>query len=192
MQEIILFLKDNSLESIAVVFSIIYVWLAAKKNIYCWVAAIISVCMYIHICYNAKLYAETGLQIFYLLMAFYGYYSWNKEDSKKIFSWEIQTHLTYITIGLIFTLIIGYYLTIYTNAHSPIIDSFTTVFSIIGTYMIAKKVLENWLYWIVIDIVSIHLYSSKELHLSSILFFIYTLVAIYGYISWLKKIKHEV
>ena len=81
MQEIILFLKDNSLESIAVVFSIIYVWLAAKKNIYCWVAAIISVCMYIHICYNAKLYAETGLQIFYLLMAFYGYYSLNKEES---------------------------------------------------------------------------------------------------------------
>ncbi len=192
MQEIILFLKDNSLESIAVIFSLIYVFLAAKKNIYCWFAAIISVCLYIYICYNTKLYAETGLQIFYLLMAFYGYYNWKQEKSESMLSWSIDTHLLYITIGLIITFFIGYYLTIYTNASSPIIDAFTSVFAIIGTYMITKKVIENWLYWIVIDIVSIHLYYSKDLYLSSILFIIYTFMAIYGYITWLKKIKYEI
>jgi nicotinamide mononucleotide transporter len=71
----------------------------------------------------------------------------------------------------------------------PIVDSFTTVFSIIATYMITKKVLENWLYWIVIDAVSIYLYLSRDLHLTSFLFMLYAIIAIFGYFSWLKKMK---
>ena len=85
--------------------------------------------------------------------------------------------------------LLGFYLSIYSTAKMPIIDSFTTVFSVIATYMVTKKVLENWLYWIVIDIVSVYLYFSRDLQLTSLLFVIYTIVAIFGYFSWKKKVQ---
>jgi len=181
------------IENIAVLFSIMYVVLAAKQNIWCWFFAVISTTLYMHICFTSQLLAETGLQFFYLLMAFYGYYNWNKSETKsKIIQWSTNQHLLIILLGGFLTFIMGFYLTIYTPAKMPIIDSFTTVFSIIATYMITKKVLENWLYWIVIDIVSIYLYFTRDLQLTSLLFIIYTTIAIFGYFSWIKKIKNNV
>jgi len=178
------------IESTAVLFSIIYVVLAAKQNIWCWAFAAISVILYIYICFTSQLFAETGLQSFYLFMAAYGYYNWNKKKEElSISQWTATKHLLLILFGAIFTFLIGFYFATYTNAKMPIIDSFTTVFSIIATYMITKKVLENWLYWIVIDAVSIYLYLNRDLHLTSLLFMVYTIIAIFGYFSWLKKMK---
>jgi len=175
------------IESAAVFFSILYVILAVKESIWCWSAAAISVILYIYICYTAQLYPETGLQVFYLLMAFYGYHQWNKNDSTlKVQQWTTTKHLLILLLGTTLTFLIGFYFTIYTNAAMPIVDSFTTVFSVFATYMVTKKVLGNWLYWIVIDIVSVYLYFSRDLHLTSLLFIMYTVIAIFGYFSWLK------
>ena len=176
------------IESVAVFFSILYVILALKESIWCWGAATISVILYIYICYTAQLYPETGLQVFYLLMAFYGYYQWNKSDSTlQIQQWTITKHLLILLIGALLTFLMGFYFTIYTNAAMPLVDSFTTVFSVFATYMVTKKVLGNWLYWIVIDAVSVYLYFSRDLHLTSLLFIVYTVIAIFGYFSWLKR-----
>ena len=176
------------IESAAVFFSILYVILAVKESILCWGAAAISVILYIYICYTAQLYPETGLQVFYLLMAFYGYHQWNKNDSTlKIQQWTTTKHLLILLIGASLTFLMGFYFTIYTNAAMPLVDSFTTVFSVFATYMVTKKVLGNWLYWIVIDIVSAYLYFSRDLHLTSLLFIMYTVIAIFGYFSWLKR-----
>ena len=195
MNEITLFLTNldfnwNIIESFAVVFSVFYVILATKESIWCWGAAAISVILYIYICFSAQLYAETGLQFIYLFMAFYGYYTWNKkEQSLQISEWSISKHLFILAIGTILIFLMGFYFTTYTNAKMPIVDSFTTVFSIFATYMVAKKILGNWLYWIVIDMVSVYLYFSRDLHLTSLLFMAYTIIAIFGYFSWAKKIK---
>ena len=191
MEEIIQTLTSiGTLEEIfAVLFSILYVLLAARENLWCWPAAAISVSLYIYICYNAQLYPETGLQIFYLLMAVYGYLSWNKEDNVIIKEWSTRKHLTIICYGAILTFLMGFYFTEYTDAKHPIIDSLTTTFSIIATYMTVKKILGSWLYWIVIDIVAIYLYYSRDLQLTSVLFFIYAMLAIYGYFSWNKKMQ---
>ena len=193
MNEIALYNLDfnwSGIECVAVFFSILYVILAAKENIFCWWAAAISVTLYIYICFFAQLYPETGLQVFYLCMAFYGYYNWNKkEQSLQIIEWSISNHLFVLVIGAILTFLMGLYFTTYTNAKMPIVDSFTTVFSIFATYMVTKKILGNWLYWIVIDTVSVYLYFSRGLHLTSLLFMAYTIIAILGYFSWLKKIK---
>ena len=176
------------IESVAVFFSILYVILALKESIWCWGAATISVILYIYICYTAQLYPETGLQVFYLLMAFYGYYQWNKNDSTlKIQQWTTTKHLLILLLGALLTFLMGFYFTIYTNAAMPLVDSFTTVFSVFATYMVTKKVLGNWLYWIVIDAVSVYLYFSRDLHLTSLLFIVYTVIAIFGYFSWLKR-----
>lgn len=178
------------IESTAVLFSIIYVLLAAKQNIWCWTFASISVILYIYICFTSQLFVETGLQAFYLFMAGYGYSNWNKSKGKlEIIQWSTVKHLILILFGAISTFLIGFYFATYTDAKMPIVDSFTTVFSIIATYMIVKKVLENWLYWIVIDIISIYLYFSRDLHLTSLLFILYSILAVFGYFSWLKKMK---
>ena len=193
MNEIALFLNNlnfnwSVIESVAVFFSILYVILATQESIWCWGAAVIRVSLYIYICFFAQLSAETGLQVFYLLMAFYGYYIWNKkEQSLQISEWSIGKHFFIITIGAILTFLLGFYTSIYTSAKMPIIDSFTTIFSVFATYMVVKKILGNWLYWIVIDIVSIYLYYSRDLHLTSLLFIAYTIIAISGYLSWIKK-----
>lgn len=183
----------SGIECVAVFFSCLYVVLAAKENIWCWGAAIISVLLYIYICFSAQLFAETGLQIFYLFMAIYGYYNWNKkEQSVQINEWSIRNHFIILSVGAILTFLMGFYFTTYTEAEMPIVDSFTTVFSIIATYMVVKKILENWLYWIVIDIISIYLYFNRDLHLTSLLFIAYTIIAIAGYFSWINKRKSDV
>ena len=134
MDEITLFLNNlnfnwSIIESVAVFFSILYIILVAKESIWCWGAAAISVTLYIYICYIAQLYPETGLQVFYLLMAFYGYYQWNKNDSKlKIQQWTTTKHLLILLIGALLTFLMGFYFTIYTNAAMPLVDSFTTIF----------------------------------------------------------------
>jgi len=195
MHEITLLLTNlqfnwSIIESCAVIFSILYVVLAAKQNIWCWFFAGISVTLYIYICFISHLFAETGLQVFYLFMAAYGYYNWNKSKiALNINQWSYSKHLFLILLAAIITFLMGFYLTTYTSAKMPIIDSFTTVFSIIATYMLTKKVLESWLYWIVIDAMSIYLYFDRDLHLTSLLFFIYTVIAIFGYFSWLKQMR---
>ena len=180
---------DNSTATV----SIIYVILAAKENIWCWAFAAISVILYIYICLDAKLLAETGLQVFYLFMAAYGYYNWNKSSGElNLKQWNVSKHLLIILFGAVSTFLIGFYLANHTNAKMPIADSFTTVFSIIATYMITKKVLENWLYWIIIDMVSVYLYFSRDLHITSLLFILYAIIAIFGYFSWIKQMKENV
>ena len=195
MHEVTLLLSNlkfnwSIIESGAVLFSILYVVLAAKQNIWCWFFAGISVTLYIYICFISHLFAETGLQVFYLFMAVYGYYNWNNSKiAININQWNFSKHLFLILIAAIITFLMGFYFTTYTSAKMPIVDSFTTVFSIIATYMLTKKVLESWLYWIVIDAMSIYLYFSRDLHLTSLLFLIYTVIAIFGYFAWIKQMR---
>lgn len=181
------------LETLAVIFSVIYVILATKENIWCWAAALISVGLYMYICYQAKLYAETGLQVFYFIMAIYGYFSWSKNDGALMISeWSTNKHFIIILSATLITFLLGFIFSIYTDAKMPIVDSFTTVFSVFATFMVVKKILSNWLYFIVIDVISIHLYYSRDLHLTSFLFLIYTLIAIFGFLKWNRILqKHE-
>ena len=173
------------LETVAVIFSLLYVYLAAHQNNLCWLAAVISVSLYIYICFNAKLYAETVLQVFYFLMAIYGFYSWKKNNSQlQISTWPIKKHLFIIFLGTILTFFLGFIFSNYTDAEMPLVDSFTTVFSVFATYMVVKKILSNWLYFIIIDIISTYLYFSRDLHLTSLLFLLYAFIAVAGFIKW--------
>ena len=197
MSEIGLFFENLNyswdwIESSAVLMSVLYVFFAAKENIWCWFFGAISAILYTYICFNIKLYAETFLQLFYLIMSVIGYISWKKPEVSKINQWSVKKHLILILLSIIFVFIVGFLLSIRTDAKMPLVDTFTTVFSVVATILVIKKVLENWLYWIVIDLVSIFLYFERDLHLSSILFMIYTIIAIKGYFSWIEKSKLNV
>ena len=120
----ILNLNWSIAEIAAIFFSIIYVALSVRENILCWLFAAISTLLYIYICFNAKLFAETGLQIFYLLMAAYGYYNWNKpKEELAVSHWRVSKHLLVILFGTFLTFLMGFYFTTYTSAKMPIIDS---------------------------------------------------------------------
>ena len=178
------------MEIFAVLFAIIYLLLAVKQDVRCWYAAILSSSLYFFIMLSAKLYMEAYLQIFYILMAVYGWLQWNKVNVNKrkfiVRTWSIKQHVIVISMILMFAYISGSLLNIYTKAALPFIDAFTTWGAIFATYMVAKKLLENWIYWFVIDSISILLFLSRELYLTSILFFVYLIIIYFGYRSWTK------
>jgi nicotinamide mononucleotide transporter len=182
------------MEITAVVFAIIYLLLAVKQDIRCWYAAIFSSFLYFFIMMSANLYMEAYLQIFYIFMAIYGWFQWNKisEDKSKFIvrTWSIKQHLIVISSVISLAYISGSLLNIYTEAALPFIDALTTWGAIIATYMVAKKLLENWIYWFVIDSISVLLFMSRGLYLTSVLFFVYLIIIYFGYKSW-TKIKHE-
>ena len=179
----------NLMEYVAVICALIYVALISLKNQWGWLFATISSAIYIFICYYGKLYLETGLQVFYVAMAIYGWYEWSDADDEPkegIIQWSNKTHIFIISAGLIVTILTGIFFNIYTDQAQPFLDAFTTIFSLIATYMITKKVLENWFYWIVIDLVATFLYVNRGLELSGLLYLLYTIIAFYGYFNWKK------
>lgn len=199
MEEIIqLFSESNFywIEIPAAFFGILYVILAAKENIWCWFFAAISTSLQIFIFYKNGYLAQSALQIFYLIMAVYGYIMWNKQDQEEIEEWSAKTHLYLILIGSIMIFVIGFILTEFFESSYPLLDSLTTVFSVLACYMVARKVLESWLYWIIIDILIVYLcyvqienYNAIEEYFLILLYLTYSIIAIYGYFSWIKKIK---
>ena len=179
------------IEIIAVISAILYLLLAAKENVKCWYAVIISSSLYFYIMYDAGLIMEAYLQIFYIVMALYGWFKWTKSiqinSNNRIRTWSNMKHFITITSVVVLALITGFILKKYTNAALPFLDAFTSWGAIITTYMVAQKILENWIYWFVIDSISIYIFLSRELYLTSLLFFIYLIIICFGYASWRKK-----
>ena len=193
MEEIIQIFSNANLNWIticAAISGILYIILAAKENVWCWLAASISVCLYMYINYDLGYYSQAVLQIFYLFMAIYGYVMWNKLDRERIKEWSAKKHLFIIFIGAIITFIIGFILTEHVeDSEQPLLDSLTTVFSVFACYMVAKKVLGNWLYWIVIDSLIIYLYYIQGEFILALQFLVYIIIAVYGYFSWIQRMK---
>ena len=187
--------KENSnnmfiaLEIFAVIFALLYLFLAMKQNIACWYAAFISTLIYIIIYWDVSLYMESLLNFYYLLMAIYGWINWNKKsqiDKNYVISWSYQNHIVVIVLILILTVISGFSLQ-KTDAVYPYLDSFTTWASVITTFMVAQKILSNWIFWIIINSVAIFLNFDRELYLTVILLMTYQVMSIYGYYQWRKS-----
>ena len=187
--------KENSnnmfiaLEIFAVIFALLYLFLAMKQNIACWYAAFISTLIYIIIYWDVSLYMESLLNFYYLLMAIYGWINWNKKsqiDKNYVISWSYLNHIVVIVLILILTVISGFSLQ-KTDAVYPYLDSFTTWASVITTFMVAQKILSNWIFWIIINSVAIFLNFDRELYLTVILLMTYQVMSVYGYYQWRKS-----
>lgn len=173
----------NPLEAAAVVSSLLYTILYTYENIWCWLFAALSAAFFLILCFQRKIYAEWALQVFYLISAAYGYLNWGSEvviPESMVF----QVHLLIIGGGILLMLLSASLLKNYTEAALPLLDSFTTIFSIIATIFMVNFYPENWAYWIVIDAASIFLYFRRGLKISALLFVIYTLLSINGYLVW--------
>ncbi|WP_066966531.1 nicotinamide riboside transporter PnuC [Microbulbifer sp. Q7] len=182
-------------EVAAVLLALAYLLLAMRENILCWYAAFASTAIYLFLFWDVSLLMESALQIFYLLMAIYGWWQWRhrKSDGKTlhIHRWSATMHLSaFAAIGVL-TLVFGYLLDQYTSAVLPYLDSFTTWGAVVTTYMVTRKVLENWLYWIVIDGAAIYLYIDRELYLTALLFVLYVVLVIIGFIQWYRLYQQQ-
>lgn len=183
--------QTSQLEVVSVVFGLLYVILAARDNIWCWPAAFIGTGTAIFLFWDASLLMESALNIFYLLMAIIGWWQWQYGSKDRtrldISSWSAKQHCLALAVIVLLTLISGSLLSANTSAALPYVDSFTTWSAVITTIMVARKILENWLYWIAIDAVSVWLYTERELYLYALLFIAYTIIAAFGYFQWRKK-----
>lgn len=187
-------LQANSwLELTAVLLAIAYLLLAVRENSLCWYAAFVSTAIFLVIFLQVKLYMESGLQVYYLVMAIYGWYQWTRGDGGTrgiaITTWSGNTHITAISTVIAASTVSGYLLSNYSDAQMPYLDSFTTWGSVVTTYMVAAKVLENWIYWLVIDSVSIFLYLDRELYFTALLFIAYVIIVIFGWFAWRKEYR---
>jgi nicotinamide mononucleotide transporter len=183
------------LETAAVVFGLAYLVLAIRQNTLCWPAALISVLLSLVLFYEARLYSESALQVFYAAMAVYGWYQWRHGGRRRsrgralpsgellVSVWPLRTHLVAIGGILAVTVVVGWMLS-KTDAAFPYLDAFTSIAAVVTTYMVANKLLENWLYWLVIDSLSVYLYVARELYLYAALFVLYLVLVVIGFYRW--------
>jgi len=180
-----------NLETLAVALGMSYLLLAMRENSLCWYCAFFSTAIYVYIFGDVSLYMESALNVYYMGMAVYGWLQWQKGGANhsgvEIVRWTAKHHIICVLVILIASVISGYLLSVNTDARLPYLDSFTTWASVLTTVMVARKVLENWLYWIVINSVSIYLYIDRDLDQTAAMFTLYLVLSVLGYVAWKKN-----
>jgi nicotinamide mononucleotide transporter len=194
LTEIIQYIGQNWLEIAGVVTGFVCVLLNAKENIWGWPLGIISCFLYIFIMYGARFYADMWLQVVYVFLNAYGWYQWlyggEDKGELKVSRTTRQQMLILLPLGVASTGAAFYYFSTYTDAAQPFWDSFNTAFSLVAVYLQAKKKLESWLLWIMVDIIYIPLFFFRGLHLTSLLYVAFLVLAVMGYFLWRRSMLH--
>lgn len=186
---------ERWIEIVAVSTGIAYIFLSVKQNIWCWLFGIVSSGLYLMVFFSSKIYADMALQAYYVAMGVYGWIHWARVDEvdKKgelpvtRLNKKRTATLSGITLFLFFA--IALFLIKFTDSPVPWVDAFTTSLSFTATYMLARKILEHWLIWVVVNVVSIGLYFYRGLYPSIILFAFLTILAVIGYFEWKNEWK---
>ncbi|MFO8001946.1 MAG: nicotinamide riboside transporter PnuC [Marinilabilia sp.] len=196
-------IQSHWLEVVGTLFALIYLYLSVRENIWLWVTGFISSFLYLVVFYRGQLYADMGLQVYYLVISVYGWmvWKWGRKESGRpkmpISRIGAKTGVKVVIAGLLVYLIILWALiklpAIFEVPESdlPFWDAFTTAGGVIGTWMLARKMIEHWLVWIVVDLVSSGMYLYKGLEVTVGLYLVYTAVAVIGFREWMRKMKHR-
>ncbi len=184
---------DIIIEIVAAILGLLFIYFEIKENKLLWVTGLATSVFYIYVFFVAKLYADMSLQLYYVVVSIYGWIKWTQAGNKNNTKEELP--ISRLTNSLAFKLLlsttviyflIAYILVNYTDDAFPYWDAFTTALGIVGTWMLAQKILEQWLVWIVADAVSLCLYFYKEMYPTVVLFAVYTALAVLGYYRWKK------
>ncbi len=188
-------------EVLATVLGIIYVILAAKESVWCWPVGFFSTLIYTILFWEGQLPMQALLNFYYMGMAVYGFILWKRSNKKVadtgadagnveseehlvISNWSRKKHFIVIPVGLLLSLSIGYYLSSNTETRLPYLDSAVMIFSMVATWLLAHKILQTWLYWLVVDSAAIILYWQTGYYVTIILFMVYLVLSVYGYRRW--------
>ncbi|MFK7979884.1 MAG: nicotinamide riboside transporter PnuC [Saprospiraceae bacterium] len=181
---------DLVIEIIATITSLVYLFLLMRENIWCWFFAIISAILSIYSFANVKLYSEAFLYTTYIFFSIYGWYKWSNDTTEKaltISKLPVKFHGLWIVIGFVLAFLLGYLLKTYTDAEKSFIDSNTTIFSFIASYLQTRKYLYSWVYWIIVNGTSIWLYFSQGLSVYAGLMVVYFVMSGVGLWKWRKS-----
>lgn len=174
-------------EIIATILSLTYVLLLMKDIVWAWPAGISGSAIMAFSFFKADLFMETFTYCVYVVLGFYGWYYWlrggKNEEEATVVKWRLRKHLILIITTALVCLFVGYLLT-FTRESRPFFDTFTTVFALVATFMQARKVLSNWLYWIVINLASTVLYVLTDFWVYAGLSLVFTALSVKGYLSW--------
>jgi nicotinamide mononucleotide transporter len=177
-------------EAVGAFLGVLYLVLAIRKDLWCWPVAFISSVITVVVMFAALLYSEAALNVFYAAMSIYGWYQWRHggrahgTPELPIGVWSLGTHALVIGGSVVLSVAIGWVMSRHTNAAYPYLDAFVTVSSVVTTYMVARKILENWLYWLVVDSLSLYLYVQRGLYFYVGLFAIYLVLVVIGFVRW--------
>jgi len=185
----------SPLELIAVILALAYLVLAARQSQWCWLAAFISCALYVQLMFAARLYLETLLQFCYVILAVYGWWQWQYGAGRSATEqgdigrpqFSLWWHVRAIGLTSTVATLVALLAARYTDAEAVWLDSFTTVFSLFATWLLTRKAIENWWYWLVIDTAYIYLYLSKGFTATAGLFALYVLLVIYAIFQWRRQ-----
>lgn len=177
-------------EWMAVLTALVHVGLLSLRWIIAWPAGMMSSALYTYIFYSSQLYLETGLQIFYIIMALYGWFTWSKpvENGKIIKGIRLEKHILLIGFSGGICYMLAFIFDQFTRQTNPYADAFVTIFSLTATWMMARKYLDSWIYWVIIDAVAVTLYFQNGLFLSSLLYIVFMIMAVFGFFNWRNQI----
>ena len=186
------FLETSAMEWLATITGFICVYLAARQHILNWPVGIISVGTYLFIFYQTKLYGDAVLQIYFLITAVYGWFYWSQSHRKKernIVAFTAKQMLLTVFVVTLLWVALGWMLANWTDSDVPYIDGFCTAMSFVAQFLMTRKVLQNWLLWVIVDIAYIPLYLYKGLLLTALLYIAFAIIAWNGYRNWKKTYR---
>lgn len=193
----ITFLVEHGLDIFTTVLGLIYIWLEYRAHVALWVIGIIMPALDIILYWQHGLYGDAGMACYYTLAALYGLYVWKFRKTKNLkqelpISHMPKRHYLPATVGFFVAWGVVYYILItWTNSTVPVLDSFTNALSFVGLWALARKYLEQWLFWIVVDVVCCVLYIQKGIPFKAGLYGLYVLIAIAGYYKWKKMMSKD-
>lgn len=185
----------NRWEVLAVIFGIVSVYLSTRENIWSWPTALINVALYFVVFFEAKLYADMGLQVVYFVLSLYGWYEWLYGGENRTELHVSRTSRTLgvrlVVIGVACAALLGTMLARFTDAALPYVDSATTSTSLVAQWMMTRKILENWAVWAVVDVVYVGMFIFKRLYLTAGLYTVFFVLAVMGYVQWKRSLAER-
>lgn len=197
MELLIKWLSDNYIELLGAILGIAYIFFSIRQSILTWPVGLLTSLLYVWVFFVSKLYADMGLQMYYVAISIYGWYEWlfgnqtNHTESIKVSRINFRMGVILSVVSILLFFVIWYVLKNYTDSPVPMADSLATALSIVATWMLARKILEHWLIWIFVDAFSIGLFWYKDLMPTVVLFIVYTVMAYIGYREWKQEFEQQ-
>ncbi|RLQ22653.1 nicotinamide riboside transporter PnuC [Seongchinamella sediminis] len=185
---------NTGIEIFATLAGLLYIVLLIRENISCWPFGIAGSLLSIYLFIDGKLYSEAFLYSYYVIMGAWGWLRWSQRNTagdNPVVRYRLSAHVIIVLLSSAGALALGSFFSGYTDAQRPYIDAFTTAFSFAATYMEVKKVLETWVYWIVLNLASIWLYMDRSLDIYAALICVYALMSVWGLVQWMRVYRGQ-
>lgn len=197
MDQIIEWFSGNYIELLGAILGFAYIFYSIRQSILTWPIGLLTSALYVVVFFVSKLYADMGLQLYYVAISIYGWYEWIRGDQAlhiepvKVSRINAKLAVILSVVSFLLFLVIWYILKKFTDSPVPMADGFATALSIVATWMLARKILEHWLVWIFVDAFSVGLFFYKQLYPTVVLFIVYTIMAYIGYREWKRDFKQN-